>query len=41
MLDDPEERVQRRGIRIDTADAEQIEMNGPRQMVLAEVLGRP
>ena len=33
MLDDPEERVQRRRIRIDAADTEQIEVNSARQMV--------
>ena len=41
MLDDPEERLQRRRIGVDAADAEEIEMHGARQMVLAVVLGRP
>ena len=40
MLDDPEERSERRRIGIDTADAKQIEMNGARQMVRAIVLCR-
>ena len=41
MLDDPEEGLQRRRIRIDAADAEQVEMDRPWKMVLAEILGRP
>ena len=41
MLDDPEERPQRCRIGIDAADAEQIEMNGSRQMIVAIAFDRP
>ena len=41
MLDDPEERSQRRRTRVDAADAEEIEVNRPWKMILAEILSRP
>jgi hypothetical protein len=40
VLNDPEERLQRCRIGIDTADAKQIEVNGAGQMVRAIVLCR-